>query len=100
LSQSSIVTIGSSLFFICRFFIIIIIIFIFIFIFIFIIIIIIIIIFIIIIRKTELVNFGAQCRYGTGEVIECCYFPVALDIVGVSSCVARSNMATLEEIDP
>jgi hypothetical protein len=76
-SQSSIRTIESSLFLILRFIFI-----------------------IIVFRQTELVNFGAQCRDGTGEGLDCCSFPVFLAIVVASSSVALSNMATLEALEP
>jgi hypothetical protein len=53
---------------------------------------------IIVIRQTELINFGAQCRDGTGEVLYCCYFPVVLAIGVASSSEFISNMATLEAL--
>jgi hypothetical protein len=55
---------------------------------------------IIVFRQTELVNFGDQCRDGTGEGLECCSFPVFLAIVVASSTMALSNMATLDAIEP
>jgi hypothetical protein len=38
-------------------------------------------------------------RYGTGERLDCCSFPVVLAIVVASSSVALSNMDTLEALE-
>jgi hypothetical protein len=55
---------------------------------------------IIIMGQTEPVNFGCQCRNGTGERFYCRSLPTVISIVIAISSMAFSNMVTLEALEP